>query len=118
MCLQTDVSTWEGMQKEAEEKDKQYCCLVYTHHPVTSRDLDRLLAMDRRDRDGEGRECLQVHECFCKLFLYVCVWTVSGICACLVCVTNSYMYEQAYVMYCPYTYPYFTHSLFIYVYFW
>eukprot|EP01031_Cornospumella_fuschlensis_P029470 gene29470-35570_t len=58
--LQTDASVWEGMQKEAEEKDKQYCCVVYTSRPVTRGDLDRLAATSTRDLDEQGRKCLQI----------------------------------------------------------
>jgi len=55
-----DVAVWETMQKEAEEKDKRYVCVVWTAEPVTRSHLERLEAASRGDIDANGRACLQV----------------------------------------------------------
>eukprot|EP00981_Chlorochromonas_danica_P012638 scaffold5237_cov170-Ochromonas_danica.AAC.14 len=55
-----DVSIWEAMQKEAEEKDKQYSCVVWTATSITRDDLDRLEAFSRNEVDTNGRPCLQL----------------------------------------------------------
>lgn len=55
-----DVAVWECMQKEAEEKDKRYVCVVWTSQPVTQNDLKALELMGVKDVDTAGKRCMQI----------------------------------------------------------
>lgn len=57
---ESNVTLWETMQVEAEEKDKRYCCLVWTSRPVTAAELRTLEEQSNRSVDPTQRPCVQV----------------------------------------------------------
>ena len=48
-------STWSSMQKVAEEKDKHYCCVVYSSNAIERRHLDMLEMYCKKEHQEQCR---------------------------------------------------------------
>jgi len=63
LLKEADRALWEGMQKSAEEKDKAYCCVVWSHRALTQKDMELLRQACRsgpsvslmEDQFGDGK---------------------------------------------------------------